>query len=133
MVAACGKAVASIYAADEGADVGTLLDGLERDLMKAVELREEGDARDLSAKQAVQEGIEKLETFIRGKGMNVGLPSGFAFLDKMTSGFHPEQMIVVAGRPGTGGPPTRPCRRYRRRKPAGRSARHCGSSRSCSS
>ncbi len=31
-----------------------------------------------------------------------GIPSGFYDLDKMTAGFHPENLVIIAGRPGAG-------------------------------
>ena len=36
-----------------------------------------------------------------GKGL-VGIPSGFHDLDRMTSGFKPGELVIVAGRPGIG-------------------------------
>lgn len=34
--------------------------------------------------------------------MVTGLPTGFAELDKMTTGFHDDELIIVAARPGVG-------------------------------
>src|SRR5690606_15605876 len=37
----------------------------------------------------------------RGEGM-IGVPTGFADLDRLTNGLHPGQMIVLAARPAIG-------------------------------
>lgn len=38
----------------------------------------------------------------RGRGLYTGIPSGFDDLDKLTTGFKPGEMIVIAARPGVG-------------------------------
>lgn len=43
-----------------------------------------------------------LETLAANKNEITGIPTGFYDLDKITSGFHPYQMIVIAARPGMG-------------------------------
>lgn len=102
LLKACANGIGRIHDEELGGNVDALMADVEKDLMAALSARDEADARDLTAKEAVGEALEYLETFVRGKGMNVGLSTGFAFFDKMTAGLHPEQMIVVAGRPGTG-------------------------------
>lgn len=32
----------------------------------------------------------------------IGVPTGFTRLDELMGGLHPNEMIVIAGRPGTG-------------------------------
>ena len=43
-----------------------------------------------------------LETLAANKGDITGIPSGFYDLDKITSGFHPNELIIIAARPGMG-------------------------------
>lgn len=43
-----------------------------------------------------------LEALASNKSEITGIPTGFYDLDKITSGFHPYQMIVIAARPGMG-------------------------------
>ena len=51
----------------------------------------------------VMEQIEILEKIhAQGGAGVVGVPSGFADLDKYTSGFRDSDFIIIAGRPGTG-------------------------------
>ena len=46
--------------------------------------------------------LEKLEKRIEAGGAISGLPTGFCDLDKGTTGLHPGNLIVVAGRPAMG-------------------------------
>jgi len=43
-----------------------------------------------------------LEKLAAQKGEITGIPTGFYELDKITSGFHPHELIIVAARPGMG-------------------------------
>lgn len=46
-----------------------------------------------------QSDLEKLAT---NKGDITGIPTGFYDFDKITSGFHPNQLLIIAARPGMG-------------------------------
>jgi replicative DNA helicase len=50
----------------------------------------------------VKKAINTIEDFHQRQGMLTGVGTGFADLDKMTSGFHPGEMIVIAARPSMG-------------------------------
>jgi len=43
-----------------------------------------------------------LEKLAKNKGEITGIPTGFYELDKLTSGFHPHELIIIAARPGMG-------------------------------
>ncbi len=43
-----------------------------------------------------------LEALATNKGEITGIPSGFYDLDKITTGFHPHELIIIAARPGMG-------------------------------
>ena len=43
-----------------------------------------------------------LEKLAANKGDITGIPTGFYELDKVTSGFHPHELIIIAARPGMG-------------------------------
>jgi replicative DNA helicase len=47
----------------------------------------------------VEERIEKMRT---NPGALAGLPTGFDDLDKLTTGFHPGDLVIIAGRPSMG-------------------------------
>ena len=46
-----------------------------------------------------QKDLEKLSS---NKGDITGIPTGYYELDKITSGFHPHELIIIAARPGMG-------------------------------
>jgi replicative DNA helicase len=45
---------------------------------------------------------EAREAATRPEGVMSGIPSGFPDFDRMTNGFHPGQMVIIAARPGVG-------------------------------
>lgn len=56
--------------------------------------------------KAIQDVLTKtqtdLEKLAANKGDITGIPTGYYELDKLTSGFHPHELIIVAARPGMG-------------------------------
>ena len=56
--------------------------------------------------KTIQEVLYKtqadLEKLASHKGDITGIPTGFYELDKITSGFHPHELIIIAARPGMG-------------------------------
>jgi replicative DNA helicase len=48
------------------------------------------------------EAIEEIEQLYENRGAITGLPTGFIELDRMTSGLHPAEMIVIAAGPSMG-------------------------------
>ncbi len=51
---------------------------------------------------AVDRFIDRLERIQRHEGELFGVPTGFYDLDKLLGGFQPSDLIIVAGRPGSG-------------------------------
>ncbi|HNS31703.1 MAG TPA: replicative DNA helicase [bacterium] len=52
--------------------------------------------------ELVKENVEKIEDIHNKRGFVTGISSGFVDLDKMTTGFHPADFIIVASRPSMG-------------------------------
>ena len=56
--------------------------------------------------KSIQEVLNKaqsdLEKLASQKGDITGIPTGYYELDKITSGFHPHELIIIAARPGMG-------------------------------
>ena len=50
----------------------------------------------------IRDSIKMVEKLYERKEMVTGVPSGFKDLDKLTAGFQPSDLIVVAGRPSMG-------------------------------
>lgn len=54
-----------------------------------------------TAQDAAREGIERVFAAKEGRGA-MGIESGLADYDRLTGGWHPGELIVIAGRPGDG-------------------------------
>ena len=54
------------------------------------------------ASEQVDLAVQQIKRLITSKGELVGVPTGFRDLDIMMRGLHANEMIVIAGRPGTG-------------------------------
>jgi replicative DNA helicase len=98
MIHACSDVVGRVY--DHEGDVEELLDQVERDILKIAESRVVGE--DKTIKTLVNKAITTVEDFHARQGMLTGVGTGFPDLDKMTSGLHPGEMVVVAARPSMG-------------------------------
>lgn len=85
---------------DETSDVFELLDKAESSLFKVAEgnIRKNYDKMSTLLSQAIKQ-IEHLSQQEEGVS---GVETGFTALDKVTSGFQPSDMIVLAARPGMG-------------------------------
>ena len=98
LIHSANRIVATAYDAEREADV--LLDEAERAIFEIADKRiREGfvPLRDL-----VQSSFSTIEKLQEHKGLVTGVPSGFADLDELTSGFQPADLIIVAARPSMG-------------------------------
>jgi len=50
----------------------------------------------------VKDTFKKVESLAEHEGFITGVPSGFIDLDRYTAGLQPSDLIIIAGRPGTG-------------------------------
>lgn len=55
-----------------------------------------------SIKEILQEVYLQIEELAKNKGQITGVPTGFTGLDRMTSGFNPSELILIAARPSMG-------------------------------
>ena len=85
---------------EEQEEVGALLDEVEQKIFAVGEDRFKGQV--LSMKDQVMEAIESIEKLYERKGGITGISTGFLEFDRMTSGMHPAEMIVIAARPSMG-------------------------------
>lgn len=53
-------------------------------------------------KNILMQTFDKIEDLYKNKGQITGVPSGFTDLDRLTSGFQPSDLIIVAARPSMG-------------------------------
>jgi replicative DNA helicase len=98
MIQTCTEVVARVY--DYEGEVDMLLDEVEKEVLRINESRVQENV--VTVKDLVKKAISTIEEFHNRKGMLTGLATGFSDLDKMTSGLHPGEMIVVAARPSMG-------------------------------
>jgi len=84
---------------DESTDVFDLLDKAESKLYEVTQ----GNIKRSSetAQNLVTQALAKIEEISNKEGLS-GIPSGFERLDKLTSGWQPSDLIIVAARPGMG-------------------------------
>lgn len=86
-----------------GQDVGLILDRAEAKIMKITERSAKEEF--LSAKDIVRQLTQELQRLQSAGGEHgdvTGVSTGFVDLDRMTTGLHGGQLIIVAGRPGSG-------------------------------
>jgi replicative DNA helicase len=98
IIAAGTESVRRAY--EEQDEVGNLLDEVEQRIFAVGEDRFKGQM--LSMKDQVMEAIESIEKLYERKGGITGVSTGFIEFDRMTSGMHPSEMIVIAARPSMG-------------------------------
>jgi replicative DNA helicase len=80
--------------------VEDLLDEAQRRVFSIAERHQEGDLRPFT--DVLDETLEKIDQLRASGGGVTGLPTGFADLDHMLTGFHPGELIILAARPGCG-------------------------------
>src|SRR5881398_1942512 len=98
IISAATESVRRAY--EEQDEVNNLLDEVEQHIFAVGEDRFKGQM--LSMKDQVMEAIEAIEKLYERKGGITGISSGFIEFDRMTSGLHPSEMIVIAARPSMG-------------------------------
>ena len=86
------------YEANE--DVGTLLDTAESRILEISNRKKKNDFTAIN--DILMDSVQSIESLLQNKGGFTGLPAGFADLDKLTSGLHPSDFIILAARPSMG-------------------------------
>ena len=98
MLRTCSDIVGRVYE-NEG-EVDMLLDQVETDILRISEERVE--ERSTKIKDLVNNAIGKIEELHQNGGMLTGISTGFPDLDRMTTGLHGGEMVVIAARPSMG-------------------------------
>jgi replicative DNA helicase len=78
-----------------------VLDEFETDVLKLSQERDRGTGT-LPIKLLVHKAVDTIEKYHQNQGAVTGLSTGFSDFDKITTGLHPGDMIVIAARPGLG-------------------------------
>ncbi len=98
MIQTCTDVVARVYEFE--GEVDSLMDEVERDILKISESRVQSSTNTI--KDLVKKAINTIEDYHQRQGMLTGIGTGFTDLDKMTSGLHGGEMVVIAARPSMG-------------------------------
>ncbi len=98
IIATATESVRRAY--EEQDEVNDLLDEVEQRIFAVGEDRFKGEM--LSMKEQVMSTLESIEKLFENKGAITGVSTGFRDLDKLTSGLHSSEMIVIAARPSMG-------------------------------
>lgn len=90
----------SAMAVEPSTETNELVDEAQRRVFAVSEQRQSGDL--VHVRDALDKTFEVIDK-IREKGGGIsGLSTGFYDLDKMLTGFHPGELIILAARPGVG-------------------------------
>jgi len=85
---------------EDRGDVEVFLDEAERSIFEISEKRVRPSF--YSIRDIVKESFKTIERLFQKKELVTGVPSGFREIDRMTAGFQPSDLIIIAGRPSMG-------------------------------
>jgi len=104
LLAEVGTSIADSAYNPAGRDASQLLDEAERSVFEIAEAGARGKQGFISMPPLLTQVVERIETlYARDNHSEVtGIPTGFADLDRMTSGLQPGDLVIVAGRPSMG-------------------------------
>ena len=85
---------------DEGNDTNDVIEEAERKIFSVTKARRAGEFKSIG--EVIRTTQEELERLAKNKNDITGLPSGFYDLDRLTSGFHERELIIIAARPAMG-------------------------------
>lgn len=85
---------------EDTTDVFDLLDRAEQNLFSLSETNLRRSVQDMPS--LIKEAVENIEKAKNMEGHLSGVPSGFTALDRVTNGWQPSDLIVIAARPGMG-------------------------------
>ncbi|MES9897841.1 MAG: replicative DNA helicase [Sedimenticola sp.] len=97
-----GTEVADSGFAPEGRESAELLDEAERKVFEIAEKGAKSRGGFVSIKSLLTKAVDKIETLFEQDEPITGLSTGFSDLDDRTSGLHPADLVIVAGRPSMG-------------------------------
>ena len=84
----------------ENGNVNDILDGAEMKILNVVKTRKSSEFH--RVQDVIYRAQENLEKLCNQKGEITGLATGFYEIDKLTSGLHENELIIIAARPAMG-------------------------------
>jgi len=85
---------------DDSIETGVLLDELQEAIFEVNQDRQTVSYR--SVREIVPDAMKMIEQLSKNKNQYTGVPSGYAQLDSMTSGFQDSELIIIGARPSVG-------------------------------
>ncbi len=85
---------------DSKGDVEEFLDSVENRILRASDFRISPSFSRIG--EVVKESIQHVEKLYDKKELVTGVPSGFMALDRLTAGFQPSDLVIIAARPSMG-------------------------------
>jgi replicative DNA helicase len=85
---------------DDSRDVEESIDLAEQAIFAVSQRRTTRDFRSIG--EVLEAYFDQLDTLHQNKGTIVGVPTGYADLDKLTGGLQPSDLIIIAARPAVG-------------------------------
>lgn len=85
---------------DSQDNINDILDNAEKKILNVVRTRKGSEFRTIQ--DVLFKTQSDLEKLAQNKGAITGLATGFYDIDKLTSGLHPNELIIVAARPAMG-------------------------------
>lgn len=98
MLHTCTDIASRVY--EYEGELDALLDEAEKSILQISGDRVEG--ANVAMKELVQRAITKIEEYHENQGALTGIATGFVDFDKMTTGLHEGEMVVIAARPSVG-------------------------------
>lgn len=97
-----GGEIAELGYRPDGREYPELLDVAEQRVFKLRERAERVKNEYLAMPQLVEAVERKIDYLRQNRGQLAGLSTGFTELDRATTGFHPGDLVILAGRPSMG-------------------------------
>lgn len=99
---AAGQDIAGLGFEPDGREQDTLIDLAEQTVFGIRERGERAKSNYYEMPPLIASIEDKLEQLRRDPNSFNGIPTGFIDFDKLTTGLHPGDLVIVAGRPGMG-------------------------------
>ena len=85
---------------DGDTELSDVLETAETKILNVVKTRKGSEFK--SIQDVLNRTVDQINRLVDNKGEVTGLPTGFTDLDKLTTGFHPHELIIIAARPAMG-------------------------------
>jgi replicative DNA helicase len=98
LIQTCTEIASRCY--EEQDDIDSLVDDAEQNIFEISRTKSNKDFQALS--KIIPETFKRIEKLAEKKELITGVPTGYDNLDKLTAGFQPSDLIILAGRPSMG-------------------------------